>query len=76
MDLTELYIPTSYNELKQRWKYAVSSVNDIIIYLSMNDYGKALDVIDQAFMNAQRIAIIQQNTDAIATIRSFPEVGN
>ena len=74
MDLAELYIPTHYNELKKRWKYAVSSLNDITIYLSMNDYGKALDLVDQTLVNLQRIAMIPQNTKAIATVRSFPEV--
>lgn len=74
MDLAELYIPIHYNELKKRWKYAITNLNDIAIYLSMNDYGKALDLVDQALVNLQRITIIPQNTNAIATIRSFPEV--
>ena len=74
MELTELYLPANYNRLKQRWKYALSSVNEITIYLSMSDYGKALDVLDQALVNLRRLRLIPQNLEAIVSIRSFPEV--
>lgn len=74
MELTELYLPAHYNELKQRWRYVVASLNEITIYLSMSDYGKALDVLDQALVNLRQLLLIPQNLEAIVSIRSFPEV--
>ena len=74
MQLTELYLPADYNRLKQRWRFALTSLNEIMIYLSMSDYGKALDLIDQALVNLRRLQLSPQNLEAIVSIRSFPEV--
>lgn len=52
----------------------MSALNDIAIYLSMGDFGKAIDVIDRCFVNLRKIEAIPQNLDSIASVRQFPEV--
>ena len=52
----------------------MSALNDIAIYLSMGDFGKAIDVIDRCFVDLRKIEAIPQNLGSIASVRQFPEV--
>ena len=56
------------------WKYAVKNLNEINLYISMNDYEKTLDMIDQGIVNLNRLSQIQMQLDGIQSLSVFPEV--
>ena len=57
------------------WRYAVKNLNEINLYISMNDYEKTLDMIDQGIVNLDRLSQIHMQLDGIQSLSVFPEVG-
>lgn len=56
------------------WKVAIKNLGEINLYISMNDYEKALDIIDQGITNLQRLSLIPMRLEGIQSLSVFPEV--
>lgn len=52
----------------------MKNLNEINLYISMNDYDKALDLIDQGITNLNRLSLIPRRLDGIQSLSVFPEV--
>ena len=85
LELSALFLPSDYLNMKKRrillfiyysigWRIAMKNLNEINLYISMNDFEKALDLIDQGITNLYRLSLIPKRLEGIQSVSIFPEV--
>lgn len=52
----------------------MKNLNEINLYISMSDYEKTLDLIDQGITNLARLSQITMRLEGIQSLSVFPEV--